>query len=222
MFVATVGLQKQTIESVQKEKSYHEKGERSGDSAAANRQYHQYALLMPDLGHVDPESLSRDRNQMLLDMGYPQKAIDESVADPFDWRHFSTTFGDEGQKDPSTCRVRSFVRAVHPMENNSPAAHLRSLAFLTDAYIVGYPALANTKYMRKNGKRLKMQASINHTILLHDAMAKADKWMVSEISTSWANHGRVLVQQRLWDWKTGNLILSCWQEGLVRLSGPKL
>lgn len=202
--------------------------------------YHQYAAMMPDMGDVDPETLPRGRNQILLDMGWPQRAIDRGVADPFDWRHFSATFGDdsrdasnkqakeapvkkeEEEGEPSTFRVRSFVRAVHPIENDCPAAHLRSLAFLTDAYIVGYPTLANAKGMRRRGEKMKMAASVNHTLLLHDATAKADTWMVSEISTSWADHGRALIQQRLWDWKTGKIILTCWQEGLVRLSGPKI
>lgn len=215
---------------------------------------------MPDVGDVDPETLSRDRNQILLDMGYPQAAIDTSAADPFDWRPLSMTHGDsrrvtgrrpakqsgddeereeeeeeeeaktagteEGTledkpREPSTFGILSFVRAVHPWQHDdSPAAHLRALAFLTDEFMVGHATLANRRALRKRGRpRLKMQASVNHTVLFHDATARADAWMVSEISTSWADHGRVLVQQRLWDWRTGRIVLTCWQEGVVRLSG---
>uniref|UniRef100_L7IVJ9 Acyl-CoA thioesterase II n=1 Tax=Pyricularia oryzae (strain P131) TaxID=1143193 RepID=L7IVJ9_PYRO1 len=59
--------------------------------------------------------------------------------------------------------------------------------------------------------------SMHHNVLFHDAGARADGWLISERRTSWAGEGRVLVEQRFWSLETGRLVLSCWQEGLVRL-----
>jgi acyl-CoA thioesterase II len=67
-----------------------------------------------------------------------------------------------------------------------------------------------------------VQTSVNHSVLFHEPAARADEWMVSERSASWAADGRVLVEQRFWSRDTGRLVLTCWQEGLVRVNKASL
>lgn len=200
LFVATVGLQKE------------EQKQGAGG-------IYQHGEAMPDLGGAVPEDISPNQTEMLLQMGYTQQMIARGPPDPFDWRHLP--FSAAEAADASTFRLHSFVRSP-PLEADRPAAHLAALAFLTDEWLLGTPSLANPALVAKGSGNVEIQATMTHSILFHDAAAKADEWMVSERATAWADSGRVLVQQRLWNRSTGTLVLSCWQEGLVRLGTTKL
>ncbi|KAF4961208.1 hypothetical protein FGADI_445 [Fusarium gaditjirri] len=64
--------------------------------------------------------------------------------------------------------------------------------------------------------RMSMTTSLDHSIYFHEPLrTKADEWMVSEMESPWAAHGRALVVQRLFS-KDGTLLATCSQE--VRLS----
>ncbi|EWY81511.1 hypothetical protein FOYG_15745 [Fusarium oxysporum NRRL 32931] len=64
--------------------------------------------------------------------------------------------------------------------------------------------------------RTSMVTSLDHSIYFHEPLRiKADEWMVSEMGSPWAAHGRALVVQRIFS-KDGTLLVTCSQE--VRLS----
>ncbi|TLS30312.1 hypothetical protein PpBr36_02793 [Pyricularia pennisetigena] len=137
---------------------------------------------------------------------------------------------------PHSFRLRSYVRSSPLSPAAGPAEHLASLAFLTDEWLMALVNLAHPEMLSRRPRELltidpaeqvttirppsiAVQASIHHNILFHDASVRADGWLISERLTSWAAEGRVLVEQRLWSLETGRLVLSSWQEGLVRLKG---
>ncbi|KAI1022186.1 hypothetical protein LB504_007594 [Fusarium proliferatum] len=60
--------------------------------------------------------------------------------------------------------------------------------------------------------RMAMAASLDHRIYFHEPLrAKADEWMVSEMESPWAAHGRALVVQRMFA-QDGTLLATCTQE----------
>ncbi|KAF5989197.1 acyl thioesterase II [Fusarium coicis] len=60
--------------------------------------------------------------------------------------------------------------------------------------------------------RMAMAASLDHRIYFHEPLrTKADEWMVSEMESPWAAHGRALVVQRMFA-KDGTLLATCTQE----------
>lgn len=72
-----------------------------------------------------------------------------------------------------------------------------------------------------NSKRIGMMVSLDHSIYFHNPRDfRADEWMMSETESPWAGDGRGLVVQRIWS-RTGTLIATCVQEGLVRLQQEK-
>ncbi|KAF5589696.1 acyl thiolesterase [Fusarium pseudocircinatum] len=55
--------------------------------------------------------------------------------------------------------------------------------------------------------RMAMAASLDHSIYFHEPLrTKADEWMISEMESPWAGHGRALVVQRMFaqDGNTSN------------------
>ncbi|KAI1066405.1 hypothetical protein LB506_008496 [Fusarium annulatum] len=60
--------------------------------------------------------------------------------------------------------------------------------------------------------RMAMAASLDHRIYFHEPLrTKADEWMVSEMESPWAAHGRALVVQRMFA-QDGTLLATCTQE----------
>lgn len=172
---------------------------------------------------MNPDTISPNQTPVLLRMGYPQKLIDHAPPDPIDWRHMPLGSPPAGQ-DASPFRLQSFVRAA-PLASDRPQTHLAALAFLTDEWVLGTPGLSmpdvTGTWSRKTGGAVPFQATLNHAVTFHDSTVRADEWLVSERSTTWADGGRVLVQQKLWSRNSGKPVLSCWQEGLVRLGSGK-
>ncbi|EXJ95086.1 hypothetical protein A1O1_00204 [Capronia coronata CBS 617.96] len=78
-------------------------------------------------------------------------------------------------------------------------------------------AAAGQPVTHKDGRQIGMMVSLDHTIYFHNPRAfRADDWMLAEMESPWAGDGRGLVIQRIWS-KTGTLIATCTQEGVVRL-----
>ncbi|KAK4985091.1 acyl-CoA thioesterase [Elasticomyces elasticus] len=62
-----------------------------------------------------------------------------------------------------------------------------------------------------------MMVSLDHTIYFHNPRDfRADEWMFTEMESPWAGGGRGVVYQKIFT-KSGKLIASCVQEGVVRL-----
>lgn len=74
---------------------------------------------------------------------------------------------------------------------------------------------------REPQKQIGMMVSLDHSIFFHNPRKfRADEWMLMEMNSPWAGEGRGLVLQRIWS-KDGVLIVTCMQEGLVRLKQEK-
>ncbi|KAF2726322.1 Thioesterase/thiol ester dehydrase-isomerase [Polychaeton citri CBS 116435] len=67
---------------------------------------------------------------------------------------------------------------------------------------------------------IAMMVSLDHTIYFHSRDFRADEWMYSEMDSPWAANGRGFVTQKIYS-KSGKLIASCVQEGVLRLK-PRL
>ncbi|KAG5787160.1 hypothetical protein H9Q69_013761 [Fusarium xylarioides] len=66
--------------------------------------------------------------------------------------------------------------------------------------------------------RMAMAASLDHRIYFHEPLqTRADEWMVSEMESPWAGHGRALVVQRMFA-QDGTLLATCTQEGILRVT----
>ncbi|KAI0890574.1 Thioesterase/thiol ester dehydrase-isomerase [Annulohypoxylon maeteangense] len=136
---------------------------------------------------------------------------------PFDWRPSGHILGD----DPTESCLRGFVRA-RPLSTRSPAAHLAGLGYASDENLLGVAIVSNPEHVGRGGRNVAMVASLNHNISFHDPNVKVDEWMVCVRNTSWGADGRVLVHQRMWDLKSGRLVMTTEQEALVRLKNAKL
>ncbi|KAL8322472.1 hypothetical protein RB593_004473 [Gaeumannomyces tritici] len=204
-------------------------------------------IAPPPMDGLAPLDIPSTSSSALLALiGLQNPAVD-SALHPFEWRHILPPPAAQRQTKrgkPSDFRLRSYVRSAAPLSADAatPAHHLAALAFLTDELLITTVNLAHPeeeeeeeeeeqprqveegqkKRRRRRRSRFSVQTSLNHSVLFHDPAARADEWMVSERSTSWAADGRVLVEQRFWGKDSGRLVLSCWQEGLVRVNRSNL
>ncbi|KAL8414419.1 hypothetical protein RB594_005598 [Gaeumannomyces avenae] len=193
-------------------------------------------IAPPSMDGLAPLDIPSTSNSALLALiGLHNPAVDSALHDPFEWRHILPPPAAQRQTErgkPSDFRLRSYVRSAAPLSADAatPAHHLAALAFLTDEWLIATVNLAHPeeeeeeegRKRRRRRSRFSVQTSLNHSVLFHDPAARADEWMVSERSTSWAADGRVLVEQRFWGRDSGRLVLSCWQEGLVRVNRSNL
>ncbi|TLD16092.1 uncharacterized protein PgNI_01922 [Pyricularia grisea] len=235
IFVATVGLQRQ---------------DPAGGSLPFRNLEH--ALPPPDMDGKGPDDIpDASKDHLLFMVGFKTSTSESSsIDDPFEWRHLLDRPAEEAGQPappsppqptaPHSFRLRSYVRSSPLSRAAGPAEHLASLAFLTDEWLIALVNLAHPEMLSRRRREpltietaeqvntvraptIAVQASMHHNVLFHDAGARADGWLISERRTSWAGEGRVLVEQRFWSLETGRLVLSCWQEGLVRLKdGSKL
>ncbi|KAI1075567.1 thioesterase-like superfamily-domain-containing protein [Whalleya microplaca] len=173
-----------------------------------------YGPAMPDMRDADPDDPALRDNEWLfrLGLGNTPQEIKNGPPDPFDWRPISW----KKAESPPLFRWQSFVRSPL-LTAGSHGVHAAALAFLTDEWLLGLPILADPGMVGKGPGDIVVGSTMNQSARFHAPAARADEWMVCERETSWAGDGRVLVEQRLWDWKTGKLVVSCSQEGLFRL-----
>lgn len=185
---------------------------------------HRYSMPIPSTGQIMPEQLPSGLGEFMPRFGLSQEILDYCPKDPWDWRHLPLTLHGQdpsGSESPTGLRVYGFVRS-ETLDSREPRVHLAALGWLTDSWFVGTPTLANPQAAGMTAENVRMQASINHSIYFHEDMAKVDDWILVERQTSWADNGRVLLEQRFWDWRSGKLIVSSQQETFVRLHAPKL
>ena len=118
------------------------------------------------------------------------------------------------------------VSKVHGTERfkrhvNSSNPHLRRLAkeeLIDHSSNGGSERLYSDRKDRVNTPTVQpstpigMMVSLDHTIYFHRPREiRADDWMFSEMESRWANEGRGMVTQRIWN-KEGRLVASCVQE----------
>ncbi|KAF2797586.1 Thioesterase/thiol ester dehydrase-isomerase [Melanomma pulvis-pyrius CBS 109.77] len=76
-------------------------------------------------------------------------------------------------------------------------------------------------FAKHEEKSVDFVVSLSHSMFFHCPQAfRADEWMFTETEVPWTGGGRGLVTQRIWS-KSGELIATCVQEGLVRLRDRK-
>lgn len=194
----------------------------------------EHAVPPPDMDGKGPDDIpATSKVEMLQMIGYNAALTLFETLDPFDWRHLiEPATATKPPPAPHSFRLRSFVRSPPLSSSAGSALHLASLAFLTDEWLIAVVNLAHPSLLRPRlpvtiqsaeqmntvrAPTVAVQASMHHNVLFHDPAVKADEWLISERHTSWAGDGLVLIEQRLWSLETGRLVLSCWQEGLVRL-----
>lgn len=174
-----------------------------------------YAVPMPDIGGLQPSDITAQKVRELLaanvSKAVPLLQLDDD--DPFDWRPLEMKL----TEDPTQFHQRGFVRSREALSTNSHPVNLAALGYLSDDHLLGPPLMANLKKLGKGIRNVTMGVALNHNLSFHDPTARVDDWMFSERNTSWGENGRVLIHQRFWSLKTGQLIMSCTQEALIRL-----
>lgn len=179
-----------------------------------------YGISPPDVGDSRPDDISEDRVQQMMsaaitrDVPLLQLSARE---EPFDWRPLESSPAD----DPTHFRQRSFVQSS-ACSSASPSVHLAALAYLSDTFLLGAALNANPAMVGPKLRNVAMGVSLNHNLSLHDPTARVDDWMLGERDTSWGADGRVLIHQRFWNGRTGRLVMSGTQEGLIRLKNAQL
>ncbi|KAI0379438.1 thioesterase-like superfamily-domain-containing protein [Hypomontagnella monticulosa] len=180
----------------------------------------QYGISAPDVGGMMPEHIPKEKlqeeitNSMTKDVPLLQLGVDQ---EPFDWRPLDRP----RTTDPTHFRQRSFVRSP-PVSSNDPNVHLAALAHLSDTYMLGVPLEANQASVGNKLQNVAMGASLNHNMTLHDPTARVDEWMLGDRDTFWGSDGRVVTHQRFWSIRSGRLVMSGSQDGLIRLKNAKL
>ncbi|KAK8074181.1 thioesterase-like superfamily-domain-containing protein [Apiospora phragmitis] len=184
-----------------------------------------YAEPMPDMKGLAPLDLPKQGfQQMNFQIGeeWEEKLarLGVQAEDPFDWRLLPFQ---AGGCDPSRARTCGFVRAhsTTPLAL-SPAANLASLALLSDQSLFELSLFVNWESVPKEWRRLGMTTSLNSRISYHVPSARVDEWMVCDSGISWGANGRVIADQRFWNYETGELLLSCTQDAAVSRQEPML
>jgi acyl-CoA thioesterase-2 len=113
-----------------------------------------------------------------------------------------------GQQPPAVQQV--LVRAQGRLPDD-PVAQGCGLAYLSDLFLLTAVALPHGYLLGAKGL---IAVSLDHAIWFHGPV-RSDEWLLFEITSSWAGHGRGLCQGRMYD-ATGRLVASVLQEGLVK------
>ncbi|KAF3066432.1 Acyl-coenzyme A thioesterase 8 [Daldinia childiae] len=179
-----------------------------------------YGTPLPDLSGVSPDDIPEGLNQKMpaasASPDGPFKQLD-SDGEPFDWRPLRFALTNE----PYTCRSHSFARSL-PLSTTSAAVNLAALAYMSDQVLFSIAIYANPDKVGERAKNVTMGATLSHNVSFHDPAVKVDEWMVVERETSWGGGGRVLIHERIWDLKSGSLVMTCMQEALIRLRDSKI
>ncbi|RYP24948.1 hypothetical protein DL765_000176 [Monosporascus sp. GIB2] len=178
-----------------------------------------YAAPAPVIGNVVPDDIPKHANRRFFE-NYQSGSLQafKPEDEPFDWRPARHTL----TRDPTEYRATGFSRS-QPLSDHSTAVNLAALAYMSDELLLGIAIFANPEVVGPQSRNVAMAASLNHHIWFHDPNVRVDEWMVGERWTSCGADGRTLIHQRIWDLKSGRLVMTCTQEALIRLkSASKL
>ncbi|KAI0195918.1 Thioesterase/thiol ester dehydrase-isomerase [Astrocystis sublimbata] len=113
--------------------------------------------------------------------------------------------------------TRLRTHATQSLSTNTPAINLAGLAYASDRMLAGMAAAASPMAVGKGGRNIALITSLTHNVFFLNPTVQIGQWMVTERRTTWGANERVLVHQRLWDWKTGRLVMSVDQEAMIGL-----
>ena len=107
------------------------------------------------------------------------------------------------------CWMRVYGRLGDNVES-----HLASIAYMSDI------GLLDPSYRAQGGleecvKGMSIITSLDHSIWFHSHNFRADEWLLWELRCIQAGCSRILCTSQAWS-SSGQLILSCTQEGLGR------
>ncbi|KAI1866590.1 hypothetical protein JX265_007891 [Neoarthrinium moseri] len=194
LYVATISFQKRSLA-------------RDNDSTL------KYADPLPDFGGVRPYDIAKQDFQQI---GFHVGEEDLEVSPPFDWRLLPF----KSVRDPAQIRTHAFVRAE--LMSTRHASHLPAMALLSDISVLELSLFANWESVHEEIQALAMSTTLNSQISFHAPTAKIDEWMVCESGTSWAAGGRITIYQRFWNAATGELLMSCAQDAVIKRQQPQL
>lgn len=161
---------------------------------------------MPDLDSLQPENVPEDLHRQIMSSSTKGNTLWHLMSpegEPFDWR----PFGYELTEKPWEARTRGFCRSP-PLSTDAPHVHhLAALGYMSDEVLLGVPIYANPDRVGSRTQHITMAATLSHTMHFHDPTTRIDQWKVVERETTWGANGRTLVHQRIWDLKSGRLVM---------------
>ncbi|KAK6859552.1 Acyl-CoA thioesterase 2 [Apiospora arundinis] len=181
-----------------------------------------YSEPPPDLQGMAPDDIAQGSGRQQVE-AHRTGSLQPFTPDdePFDWRPAGLELGDL----PSDARTMGFSRSppLSTAGRMTAATNLAALAYMSDELLLGVAIFANSDALGgPKSRNVAMAVSLNHHLWFHDLGVRVDRWMVGERRTSCGADGRVLIHQKVWDHETGRLVMTCVQEALIRLKGPKL
>ncbi len=175
---------------------------------------------MPDVGSATPESLPVDLSEeQLKAMYYPIELYQAGPKSPLEFRHFPFLL--DTPDSPLKFRMRNFWRS-EPIKSDKSGDHAAGMAWAADVIMPIVSLLANYATIAKLDLNLDMRLSLQQNMIIHDPAARIDEWMVSEAGSSFSDGNKILLEMKMWNYRTGKLIVTANQEYLVALSKPKL
>lgn len=102
-------------------------------------------------------------------------------------------------------------------DRSAPIAHAAALGFLSDFNFLWFAY----QRARRLEYDLRMLASLDHVLHIHEAAFDASQPMLYEVDAPFAAGGRALVRGRLWSVGMQTLIASTTQEGVLRLQARR-
>ncbi|GAB7354974.1 hypothetical protein MBLNU459_g5588t1 [Dothideomycetes sp. NU459] len=131
------------------------------------------------------------------------------------WRYSMT------DKDGKSTIDEEVIKKLRAMDDET----LRRMQGMDEDVIEALRHMRDLNETAVRRPQVGMMVSLDHTIYFHSPRDfRADEWMFTEMESPWAGDGRGLVIQRIYT-RSGILIATCVQEGLVRLKqdpAPKL
>lgn len=192
--------------------------QRRGLSTPANAEQKdlKYAECLPDLGGLQPESIAKQEIPQLFqlsDEGLESLSrFGVGAEDPFDWRILPL---DKSNIKSTQIRRHAFVRA-ESRSVRSGTSHLAAMAFLSDISLLELSLISDWESMPEQAQALAMSTTMNSHINFHAPMARIDGWMVCESGISWAEGSRITTYQRFWNATSGEVLMDCSQDAIVK------
>jgi acyl-CoA thioesterase II len=170
----------------------------------------EHQSAMPEV--PDPETLATSQERLLPLFG--EKFADEfSRRRPFDVRH-ATPLTWEAAKDPSLITPESKVwLRVDGELPDDPLLHVCLMTYASDMTLLDTVLLNHGLAW---GDQRTMGASLDHAMWFHRPF-RADDWLLYAQETPFAGGARGLARGQVFT-RTGDLVVSVMQEGLVRVT----
>ncbi|MGY1754891.1 acyl-CoA thioesterase [Blastococcus sp. SYSU D01042] len=176
-----------------------------------------FAHQVPQLDAPLPEQLPTAQ-EAAADVDGPLRAWFDGLTrrHPFDIRFdgdLPRVAAARGEAAPPNQRF--WMRSLEPLPDE-PLVHAAALAYASDMLML---STSLAPHARAVGAPDVAAASLDHAVWLHRPV-RADEWLCFEQESSWAGGGRCHVSGRLFD-RTGRLVMTVAQEGMVRPLGPR-